>query len=93
MQSPNLTLDEEVTIPISKAACLVLFEMLTTAYEKWRPLNPDDQSAAPMIVSASAHYERMALWKLEGALEKTLPEVFSSNYEELLEQSHRILDR
>ena len=84
--------DEEVTISIPKGACLVLFEMLTTAYEKWRPNNPDDRRAQPMLITADSHSERMALWKLEGALERTLPELFCSNYEELLEQSREFLD-
>ena len=91
--SMNSDLDEFVDIPIPKAACLVLFELLTTAYEKWRPANPDDRNAEALVVSANSHAERMALWKLEGALERTLPEVFSSNYSELLEQSRERLDR
>ena len=89
----NSDFGEAVDLSIPKAACLLLFELLTTAYEKWRPVNPDDRSADPMVISANNHAERIALWKLEGALERTLPEVFSSNYEELLEQSREFLNQ
>jgi hypothetical protein len=87
----NSDLNEYVDVPIPKAACLVLFELLTSSYEEWRKLNPDDSSASPMNINAEDHAQRMALWKLEGALERTLPELFSSNYNELLTESKRIL--
>ncbi len=86
---PDLT--EPVTLEMPKSACLLLFEMLTTAYELWRKANPDDASANPMVIAAQTHAERVALWKLEGVLERTLPELFSSNYEALLEESRQQL--
>jgi hypothetical protein len=52
-------LNEEVTLSLSKAACLVLFELLTTSYEEWRKENPDDSSAGSMIVEARDHSQRM----------------------------------
>jgi len=70
----------------------VLFELLTSSYEEWRKLNPDDSSASPMQVTAEDHAQRAAFWKLEGALERTLPELFSSNYDELLAESKRVLN-
>ena len=70
---PDLT--EPVTLEMPKSACLLLFEMLTTAYELWRKANPDDASANPMVIAAQTHAERVALWKLEGVLERTLPEL------------------
>ncbi|MGB0063041.1 MAG: hypothetical protein WBP85_01230, partial [Terracidiphilus sp.] len=82
---------EPVTLEMPKSACLLLFEMLTTAYELWRKANPDDASANPMVIAAQTHAERVALWKLEGVLERTLPELFSSNYEALLEESRQQL--
>jgi hypothetical protein len=45
-----------------------------------------------MNITAEDHAQRVALWKLEGALERTLPEFFSSNYHELLTESERILN-
>ena len=84
-------LNQKVELSLSKSACLVLFELLSVSYEKWRKDNPDDALAGPMPVIAADQAERAALWQLEGALELTLPELFSSNYEELLKQSKRLL--
>jgi len=42
-------LKNAVTISLSKAACLVLFELLTDSYEAWRRDNPDDASADAML--------------------------------------------
>ena len=84
-------LNREVTISLSKAECLVLFELLTKSYEQWRRANPSDANAGPMVVNAGSHSERLALWRVEGSLERTLPEVFSSNYEELLLAAHQML--
>jgi len=68
----NSDMNEYISVPIPKAACLVLFELLTSSYEEWRKLNPDDSSASPMQVTAEDHAQRAAFWKLEGALERTL---------------------
>jgi len=78
----NPDLNENINISLRKSACLVLFELLTLAYEQWRKLNPNDSSANPMQVTATEHAQRVALWRLEGALERALPELFSSNYGE-----------
>jgi len=45
-----------------------------------------------MQVPANEHSERIALWQLEGALERTLPELFSNNYTELLRESKTLLE-
>ena len=84
-------LKTEITISLSKAACLVLFELLTNAYEHWREANPNDSDAGPMVVTAASHAERVALWKVEGSIESTLPEVFSSNYAALLTEARLML--
>ena len=85
-------LKEPVTLSLSKAACLVLFELLTVSYEHWRKSNPNDDSLSPMLVPANELSERIALWHLEGALERTLPELFSSNYADLLRDSKTLLE-
>jgi hypothetical protein len=46
-----------------------------------------------MQVTAKEHAQRVALWRFEGALERTLPELFSSNYAELLRDSKELLER
>ena len=84
-------LKSDITISLSKAACLVLFELLTESYEQWRSANPDDATAGPMVVKATSQSERVALWQVEGSIEKTLPEVFSSKYKELLAAAHGML--
>ena len=86
-------LKSDITISLSKAACLVLFELLTESYEQWRSANPDDATAGPMVVKATSQSERVALWQVEGSIEKTLPEVFSSKYKELLAAAHGMLSR
>jgi hypothetical protein len=88
----NSDLNEPISFSLPKAACLVLFELLTTSYEDWRKSNPNDASAAPMQVTAKEHAQRVALWRFEGALERTLPELFSSNYAELLRDSKGLLE-
>lgn len=84
-------LNSAVTISLSKAACIVLFELLTVSYEAWRQNNPNDASAEAMVVNAEETAQRAALWELEGSLERTLPELFSSNYGDLLMESRRML--
>jgi hypothetical protein len=88
-----MDLNESVILEIPKSSCLILFELLTRSYEKWRKENPEDSSAGPMTVYADDHADRVALWHLEGALERTLPELFSSNYEELLKKSRTTLGK
>jgi hypothetical protein len=85
-------LQSTVEIRLPKSVCLVLFELLTRSYEQWRKTNPDDSAAGPMLVNATKHADRKALWQLEGALERTLPELFSSDYEALLMEAGRLLD-
>jgi hypothetical protein len=84
-------LQSTVEIRLPKSVCLVLFELLTRSYERWRESNPDDSSAGPMLVNATEQSDRMALWQLEGALERTLPELFSSDYEALLLEAGRLI--
>lgn len=63
--------DESVSITLEKSACLVLFELLASSYEQWRKDSPSDSTAAPMSVHAKEHGQRVALWQLEGAIERT----------------------
>ena len=85
-------LTNAITLSLSKASCLVLFELLTISYEAWRKDNPNDSSASAMLVNAQDGPQRAALWELEGSLERTLPELFSSNYADLVEASRRLLN-
>lgn len=76
-----------------KSVCLALFELLSQSYEDWRKINPIDETADTMQLNAETHAQRVALWKLEGSLERTLPELFSRDYDDLLAESMRILGK
>jgi len=90
-QKDENTLNERVELHLSKAACLVLYELLTKSYKHWRESNPDDPSPNPMQVNARDYAERRALWRLEGALERAIPELFATDSAALLQESKRLL--
>lgn len=48
--------------------------------------NPNDTSDRAMLVNAEEASHRAALWELEGSSERTLPELFSTKYADLLKQ-------
>jgi hypothetical protein len=85
------TLNETVTLYLPKSACLVLYELLTKSYKHWRKSNPDDSSPNPMQLNAKEYAERRAVWRLEGALERAVPELFASDSTTLLKESKRLL--
>jgi hypothetical protein len=88
----NNDLKENLSITLSKAAWLVLFELVATSNAEWSKANPDSYSASAKPLQLTAeHSERVALWWLENAIENRLPELFSSNYAELLDESKRLL--
>ncbi|NUP05508.1 MAG: hypothetical protein HOW73_05560 [Polyangiaceae bacterium] len=64
---------ERVTISLSRDEALVLFEWVARANES-------------SIVEKS-RAEQLVLWILEGALEKSLKEIFDPDYRSLLAQS------
>jgi hypothetical protein len=85
------TLNETVTLYLPKSACLVLYELLAKSYRHWRKANHDDSSPNPMQLNAKEYAERMAVWRLEGALERAVPELFASDSAALLKESKRLL--
>jgi len=82
---------DTVSITLEKSTCLVLFELLANSYQQWRKDNPKDSAAAPMSVCATEHGQRVALWRLESAIERTLPEIFAGDYSKLVEESMQYL--
>ena len=84
-------LGEPVTLGLSKAACLVLFDMLSKGYEEWRAKVTTDSDNQLLLIVAGELAVRRALWQLEGAVERTLVEVFAPDYVDLVEQSKRHL--
>jgi hypothetical protein len=88
----NNDLKENLSIELSKAAWLVLFEWLVTSNAEWSKANPDSSSpsAKPLQLTAD-HPQRVALWWLENAIENRLPYQFLCDNAELLEEAKRLL--
>ena len=70
--------NETVALTVTKAEALILFELLADFHEE-DSIQIEDQA------------ERIALWKLSSLLEKSLVEIFSPNYTELLIEARREL--
>ena len=82
------------TISMRKETLLVIFEFLARSYEDWRKSGvaaPGDLSDESFALSKPDPGERVALWRLEGEIEGTLPEVFSSDYLDLITSEKRRL--
>jgi len=88
----NNDLTENLSIELSKAAWLVLFEWLVTSNAAWSKANPDSYSpsAKPLHLTAE-HPQRVALWWLENAIENRLPYQFLCYNDQLLEEAKRLL--
>lgn len=87
----SAVLEEQVTISLPKGTLLVLFEFLSHSYESWkRSANPPASVDTFVLLKPDAG-ERAALWHLEGAIERTLPEIFAANYHELIGEWKRVL--
>jgi len=84
-------LDEQVTISIPKGTLLVLFEFLAHSYEQWRESGNEQRSDGTFALLIPDSGERLALWQLEGAIERTLPEVFAPEYKDLVAEWKRKL--
>jgi hypothetical protein len=85
----NNDLKENLSITLSKAAWLVLFEWLMTSNAEWSKANPDSHRLSPKPLQLTAdHPQRVALWWLENAIENRLPFLLNA---ELLEEAKRLL--
>lgn len=69
-------MNDPVTITLTRAEALVLFEWLHRLDDE--PGNVDDA-------------EQIALWRLSGALERTLSEPFAPDYRTLLQRARAAL--
>ena len=76
-------LNEETSITMPKGTLLILFEYLARSYDSWRRTseNPEDST---FVLQQPDAGERIALWRLEGEIERTLPEIFSAEYTQLV---------
>ena len=78
----SAALDEQVPISLPKGTLLVLFEFLARSSDRWRP--SENRQQAEDIVLEPDPGELAALWHLEGAIERTLPEVFAPDYQNMI---------
>lgn len=88
----NNDLKENLSITLSNAAWLVLFELLWTSSAEWSKANPDSASpSAKPLHLAAEHSQRVALWWLENAIESRLPHKFLCYDAGLLEEAKRLV--
>ena len=84
MSNVSTGLDDPISISLPKGTLLVLFEFLAQSYEQWRGLGTEQPSNDTFVLTKPDAGERVALWHLEGAIERTLPEVFAPDYKDLV---------
>ena len=78
----SVRLDEKIPITLPKGTLMLLFDFLARSSDSWRRSgNRADDSFSLQKPDAG---ERVALWHLEGEIERTLPEIFSSDFKELI---------
>jgi hypothetical protein len=80
----NSALDEQVTISLPKGTLLVLFELLASSYDSWKRSGTPQLAEDTFVLLKPDAGERTALWGLEAAIERTLPEVFAPDYKDLI---------
>ena len=76
-----LNADHE-TISMRRDTLLVIFDFLARSYEEWRKTSPSADDT--FVLCKPDQGERIALFRLEGAIESTLPEIFAPDYNELI---------
>ena len=81
-------LEESMTISVPKGTLLVIHEYLARSYDAWHKSGGEGHAYALLPPDTG---ERNALWQLEGAIERLLPELFSPEYHELIWQWKREL--
>ena len=84
MSNVSTGLDEQISISLPKGTLLVLFEFLARSREGWRGSHNERPPGNSFVLSSPDAAERVALWHLEDALEKTLPEIFAPEYKDLI---------
>jgi hypothetical protein len=78
----SIQLEEKTAITLPKGTLLLLFEFLARSYDSWRRMgNSADDSFSLQKPDPG---ERIALWHLEGEIERTLPEVFAPDFQQLI---------
>ena len=77
---------EFVELKMRRATLLVIFEYLARSHDEWRKTGKvqEDYSDSAFVLSRPDPGERVALWRLEGEIERTLPDMFDPEYKELI---------
>jgi hypothetical protein len=83
-------LEEPVTISLPRGILLVLFEYLARSYDTWRK-SAEARTDNSFVLLPPEAGERFALWHFEGAIERSLPEIFASDYQALVSEWKRHL--
>jgi len=83
VSTPGNDLAEQTTISLPKGTLLVLFEFLAHSYEEWKKADTQQSDESYSLLKPDSG-ERIALWHLEGEIERTLPELFVPNYQDLI---------
>jgi len=80
---------DKITLTMRGETLLVIFEFLAQSYADWKRSGPvSDES---FLLRKPDAGERVALWQLEGEIERTLPEIFSPEYKQLITVEKRRL--
>jgi hypothetical protein len=77
---------EFVEVKMRRATLLVIFEYLARSHDEWSKTGqvPGDYSESTLVPSRPDPGGRVALWRLEGEIERTLPEIFDPDDNELI---------
>ena len=84
MSNVRTGLDEQISISLAKGTLLVLFEFLAHSHNQWKGSASEQLSQDTFVLAKPDAAERVALWHLEGAIERTLPEILASDYKDLI---------
>src|SRR5882757_5772661 len=77
---------EFVDLKMHRGTQLVIFEYLARSHDECSKTGkaPDDYSDSTFVLSKPDPGERVALRRLEGEIERTLPDMFDPEYKELI---------
>jgi hypothetical protein len=78
-----------VALKMRTETLLVIYEYLSRSYDEWR--RTASESDESFILAKPDPGERVALWRLEGEIERTIPEIFCPEYNDLLSEEKRRL--
>ena len=81
----DANLEEKISIELTKGELLVIFEFLARSYDAWCESGNKEENT--FVLSPPDAGERIILWHLEGAIERTLAEIFSPEYRDLIERA------